>query len=101
MKQISKPFLFLVFAFVGLSVASRVTEAKATGTLALNASQFSLNRLAPGQTSGTAAFQVDDAGTIAIEVTASINTLGVTIAGPHGESLTPNSIGSFGGTFAF
>jgi len=72
----------------------------ASPTLSLLDARFELDRIAPGQTDGEAAFVVDDATSLEFDITSTIRALTTSIEGPNGEIMDETTVGSFGGEFA-
>jgi hypothetical protein len=66
----------------------------------LVASQTQFDRLGPDVLSETAAFPVDQATLIRVEVTSTLDNLTTSIVGPGGQVLTPGTVASFGGEYS-
>jgi hypothetical protein len=97
------PIIILTTVIVVLVITSVPKALKAQEpniVISLSATQFNLDRLAPGQTSGQATFLIDASSVITVEIIATIGSLVTSIDGPNGEVLNVNTIGTFGGEFA-
>ena len=68
-------------------------------SIALPATQYKLNRLAPGQTSGQAVFPVDDATRVTVQIISNDGALDTNILGPGGQAINPTNIDVFGGVY--
>lgn len=68
-------------------------------SLNLVASQSEIDRLGPDVLSETAAFQVDEATLIRVEITSTLAALTTSVVGPAGQVVDPSTVGSFGGEF--
>ncbi len=68
-------------------------------SLNLVAAQTQVDRLGPGLLSETAAFQVDEATLIRVEITSTLPALTTSVVGPTGQLINPATVGSFGGAY--
>jgi subtilisin-like proprotein convertase family protein len=101
MKRPSKytPLLTLFISLLTLTSAARAQDVSAT--LRLQADQYRVNRLAPGETSGQAVFTVDRADNVKVHLIATVGGLTTSIAGPGGQVLTPATVAAAGGIYTF
>lgn len=65
----------------------------------LTAAQYKLSRLVAGQQSGQVIFPVDEAETVTVQILSNDGGLTTSILGPAGQTLDPNTVASFGGTY--
>ena len=93
-------FGVIIAAFAVVCLPAKFKAQELSSTIALQATQFRLNRLAPDQMSGEVIFLVDEADVIMVEIIATIGELITRIEGPRGEILDANTINSFGGEFS-
>jgi hypothetical protein len=91
--------IMLVALFI-LNISQDVNAQPLELAIPLQAVQYRLDRLAPGSTTGSAAFTVDQSSFITLEIIATVGGLTTSIVGPKGEVLTPATIASFGGQFS-
>jgi hypothetical protein len=68
--------------------------------ITLHSGQSRLSRLAPGITSGSRAFAVDECVGITVNIIATRPDLATSILAPGGEILDPTTVSNYGGTFA-
>src|SRR5215510_12083916 len=93
-EQTIRPICFgiVVIALVATIVVQRL-EAQGTSTsIALLATQFKLNRLAPGVTTGQATVIIDNANIITVEIIATVAGLITSIEGPGGQVINETTV---------
>ena len=88
----------LVSILVHVAFPLEVSAQDANMLINLNASQYELDRLVPGETVGQAEIIIDQSDTISVEVIATTE-LNTSIEGPAGEILDENTTEDFGGQF--
>lgn len=94
------PFWIIIMVLVTTIFPQVLFAEEPSAIVPLQAAQFKLNRLAPGETANEAVFLIDKSGLITVEIIATIGGLTTNIRGPKGEILNENTINSFGGEFS-
>ena len=100
MKSSPSSLLMPVLFFVLLIVAPAGVMAQAPSRpMQLEASQYKLNRLAPGVLNDQAVFRVDQSDVVMVEIIANGGEINTSILSPNGQVIDPNTVGGMGGSF--
>ena len=94
-KSIALTILFLTLAGLSAPAYSQEVGAK----LPMDATQYSLRRLAPGVASEQSVFPIDSSNRIRIEIIASVGGLNTSIVTPGSQTINPSTVAFFSGTF--
>lgn len=68
-------------------------------SLRMRASQYKIGRLAPGALADQSTFAVDRSNLVTVEIMAAIGGVGTSVMTPSGQSITPETVGSLGGSY--
>jgi hypothetical protein len=91
---------FVILAFLLGGVPAGAGAQEASTVIPLPATQYKLNRLAPGQPSGQAIFPLDQSGVVTVQIIANDGGLNTSVLGPSGQVINPATVEALGGEFS-
>lgn len=91
---------FFVLLFLEIVFVSQIHAQLNSSEFPMDAARYKINRLAADQAQDETQIMIDGGNSLKIEITSAIGTIQTSIITPGGQTINPQNVGSFGGTFA-